>query len=211
MFLGFLKIYGEEKSKVKVKGLTLTFDFMWNHRRKRRDDISKIIFLETREKEKNFDIKIVIFREQLDLLWLSKSKDRKSPKLGVSVKILQLTCQTVSKSNKSPMHIRLMIRGLKRHQNWQISSSRFVVIALESWRPNSNWFWTTVGQRANQGLNLDENLKIRYPQKADWTSNPKKPNFLEYDLRSGRHPRLKISKNSWSNLGKMKNFPFLKL
>ena len=28
----------------------------------------KIIFLETREKEENFDIKIVIFREQLDLM-----------------------------------------------------------------------------------------------------------------------------------------------
>ena len=28
----------------------------------------KIIFLETREKEENFDIKIVIFRAQLDLL-----------------------------------------------------------------------------------------------------------------------------------------------
>ena len=29
----------------------------------------KIIFLETREKEKNFDIKIVSFRAQLDLLF----------------------------------------------------------------------------------------------------------------------------------------------
>ena len=28
----------------------------------------KIIFSETREKEKNLDIKIVIFREELDLL-----------------------------------------------------------------------------------------------------------------------------------------------
>ena len=28
----------------------------------------KIIFLETREKDENFDIKIVIFRAQLDLL-----------------------------------------------------------------------------------------------------------------------------------------------
>ena len=28
----------------------------------------KIIFLETREKEENFDIKIVIFREELALL-----------------------------------------------------------------------------------------------------------------------------------------------
>ena len=28
----------------------------------------KIIFLETREKKENFDIKIVIFRAQLDLL-----------------------------------------------------------------------------------------------------------------------------------------------
>ena len=28
----------------------------------------KIIFLETREKEENFDIKIVILREELDLL-----------------------------------------------------------------------------------------------------------------------------------------------
>ena len=29
----------------------------------------KIILLETREKEENFDIKILIFREELDLLW----------------------------------------------------------------------------------------------------------------------------------------------
>ena len=28
----------------------------------------KIIFLETREKEENFNIKIMIFREELDLL-----------------------------------------------------------------------------------------------------------------------------------------------
>ena len=28
----------------------------------------KILFLETKEKEENFDIKIVIFREELDLL-----------------------------------------------------------------------------------------------------------------------------------------------
>ena len=28
----------------------------------------KIIFLKTREKKENFDIKIVIFREELDLL-----------------------------------------------------------------------------------------------------------------------------------------------
>ena len=45
------------------------FDFLENQRRKRWDDIRKIIFLETGEKEENFDIKILIFREQLDLVW----------------------------------------------------------------------------------------------------------------------------------------------
>ena len=34
----------------------------------------KIIFLETREKEENFDIKVVIFLAQLDLLWFSQSQ-----------------------------------------------------------------------------------------------------------------------------------------
>ena len=32
----------------------------------------KIIFLETSEKEENFDINIVIFRAQLDLMWIFK-------------------------------------------------------------------------------------------------------------------------------------------
>ena len=34
----------------------------------------KIIFLETREKKENFDIKIVIFREELDLLWFFQNQ-----------------------------------------------------------------------------------------------------------------------------------------
>ena len=34
----------------------------------------KIIFLEAREKEENLDIKYVIFREELDLLWFIENQ-----------------------------------------------------------------------------------------------------------------------------------------
>ena len=64
-----------------------SFDFLWNHRRKRWDNIIKIIFLETREKEENFDLNIVIFRAQLDLLWFFKSQWIENTKIKVSVKI----------------------------------------------------------------------------------------------------------------------------
>ena len=37
-------------------------------------NIMKIIFLETREKNENFDIKIVIFREKLGLLWFIENQ-----------------------------------------------------------------------------------------------------------------------------------------
>ena len=43
----------------------------------------KIIFLETREKEKNFDIKIVSFRAQLDLLFFDCRKFLLQHDLGV--------------------------------------------------------------------------------------------------------------------------------
>ena len=45
--------------------LTLTF---YKIREEKKKNIMKIIFLETREKEENFDIKFMIFREELDLL-----------------------------------------------------------------------------------------------------------------------------------------------
>ena len=71
-----LKIFGEEKSKSKSQCWLLpNFDFWWNHRIKRWDNITKVIFLETRENEENFDIKIVIFRAQLDFCDFSKWMD----------------------------------------------------------------------------------------------------------------------------------------
>ena len=61
-----------------------------------------------------------------------QSQWTKNTKVKVSVKILELTSQMVSKYEKSPIHRKLTIRGLQRHQNCQISPSIFVVIALES-------------------------------------------------------------------------------
>ena len=60
------------RRKVKSRGQSIDFDLLWlfiKLERKRRENITKIIFSETTEKEENFDIKYVIFREELDLLW----------------------------------------------------------------------------------------------------------------------------------------------
>ena len=77
-----------------------------------------MIFLESREKKVNFDIKIVIFRAQLDLLWFLKFNGQKITKIKVSVKIFYLTSQMISKSDKSLMHRKITIRRLQRLQNW---------------------------------------------------------------------------------------------
>ena len=70
MILGFWNFLEKKSQKSKSNyWLWPYFDFMWNQRRKRWDNITKIIFLENREKEDNFDIKIMRFRAQLDLLW----------------------------------------------------------------------------------------------------------------------------------------------
>ena len=45
------------------------------------------------------------------------------------------------------------------------------------------------------------------PQKADETRNPMKPKSNDLDLRSGRNPYLKISKNLYSNLGEKMKIP----
>ena len=67
--LRHLKIFGEEKSKVKVKALTLTkLCLSIKSKRKIARIYCENIFLETREKDENFDIKFMILREELDLL-----------------------------------------------------------------------------------------------------------------------------------------------
>ena len=58
-----------------------------NYRSKSTLSQDQLIFLVTREKEKNFDIKIVIFRALLDLLWFFKVNRHKITKLKVWVKL----------------------------------------------------------------------------------------------------------------------------
>ena len=55
------------------------------------------------------------------------------------------------------------------------------------------------------GSNDDEILQIRYPLKVDETRNSMKPKSNDLELRSGRNPCFKISKNLHPNLGKTMN------
>ena len=52
--------------------------------------------------------------------------------MKISVKIIKLTGQMISKSRKSPMNRNLMIRGFQRNQNYLISSFILGVIAPKS-------------------------------------------------------------------------------
>ena len=60
------------RRKVESQGQSINFDqtFTFCIIGEENENIMKIIFLETREIEENFDIKIMIFREELDLLCL---------------------------------------------------------------------------------------------------------------------------------------------
>ena len=65
------------RRKVKSQGQSIDFDqtltFLKSERKKLRK-YYEIIFSETREKEKNCDIKYVIFKEELDLLWFIENQ-----------------------------------------------------------------------------------------------------------------------------------------
>ena len=56
-----------------------------------------------------------------------------------------------------------------------------------------------------RGSNNDEILQFFYPQKADETRNPIKLESSDSDLRSGRNPYFKVSKNLNQIWAKMKN------
>ena len=58
--------------------------------------------------------------------------------MKISVKIVKLTCQVISKYRNSHMNRKLTIRGFYKNQNYQISLCILGVIALESQRPNSD-------------------------------------------------------------------------
>ena len=51
--------------------------------------------------------------------------------MNVLLKILKLTNQMISKSNKSPTHKKLTIKGFQRHQNYKILLSIFVGIWID--------------------------------------------------------------------------------
>ena len=78
----------------------------------------KIIFLETKEKEENFDVKIWFLEKNLIYCDFSKINRHKVIAMKVSVKILKLTYQMISKSRKSPMHRNITIREIQWNQNW---------------------------------------------------------------------------------------------
>ena len=67
-----------------------------------------------------FDIKFVIFRQELVFYDFSKISQHKIPEIKISVKIIKLTNQMISKSSNSHMNRNLLIRGLQRNQNYQI-------------------------------------------------------------------------------------------
>ena len=57
-------------------------------------------------------------------------------------------------------------------------------------------------KRQIEGSNDDKILQFCYPQKADETRNPIKSKSNDLDLRSGKNPGFKISKNLnpiWTN------------
>ena len=76
----------------------------------------KIIFLETREKMENFDIKYVIFREELYLLWFIdlKINNNKNLKMKTLAKIMKLNNLVTSKYYNLHMNGKLTIRGFQR-------------------------------------------------------------------------------------------------
>ena len=85
IFWEFWKISGEEKSKVKVKELTLTR--LWLYVKLEWKKVTKYYknfkFSETREKDENFHIKIMIFREELDLRWCFQNQQTENHRTRV--------------------------------------------------------------------------------------------------------------------------------
>ena len=66
-------------------------------------------------------------------------------------------------------------------------------------------------KRQIEGPNGDKILQMRYPQKDDETRNPMKLKSNDLDIRLGRNPCFKISKNLHSNLGEKMTIPISKI
>ena len=60
----------------------------------------KYIFSKIREKEENFDLKIVFLEKNWIYYNLLKINKQKIPEMKISIKILKLTYQMISKSRK---------------------------------------------------------------------------------------------------------------
>ena len=120
--------------------------------------------------------------------------NQKNHEMKTSVKIMKLTNQMISKSYNSYININLTIRRFQRDKNYQISPYILRVIAPASQLPIRIENEQTLVKRQIERSNIDEILRIRYPQKADETRNPMKPKSNDLDLRSWRNQYLKIRK-----------------
>ena len=112
----------------------------------------------------------------------------------------------IFKYKKSFMDRKLKIRGFQTYQNYSISPFIFGVIALASQRPNSDWFWTTVGQTTNWSVKSWWKLMNQISTKSWLNKESNETKLFELDLRLGKNPCLKISKNPQWNLDKMTKF-----
>ena len=78
---------------------------------------------------------------------------KKIPEIKISIKIVKLTYQMISKS----LNRKLTIKGFQRNQKYQISSYILGVIVLKSQRPNWINFEQHVVKRQIEGSNVGEN------------------------------------------------------
>ena len=141
-----------------------------------------------------------------DLLKINKQK---IPEMKISVKIIKLTYQMISKSRKSYMNRKLKIRGFQRNQNYKFPPCILGVIALKSQRPNSDWFWIVVGQTTNWKVKSWWKLTNQIFTESWLNKESNETNSLELDLRSGRNCCSKIRNNLQSIWVKWQNFQFL--
>ena len=78
---------------------------------------------------------------------------KKIPEIKISIKIVKLTYQMISKS----LNRKLTIKGFQRNQKYQISSYILGVIVLKSQHPNWINFEQHVVKRQIEGSNVGEN------------------------------------------------------